>query len=73
MAAVKCHVLRKRFFLCRKSGFVLLFSDPMVVGLSWPLVLQKAVSSAAGSDGSFLLTAYTRKNVLFGHSTPPRP
>ena len=36
-------------------------------------IVLKPVSSAVGSDGSFLFTAYTRKNVLFAHSTSPLP
>ena len=37
------------------------------------ILLQKPASSAVGSDGSFLFTAYTRKKVLFAHSTSPLP
>ena len=32
-------------------------------------MVHKPVGSAVGSDGSFLLAAYTRKNVLFAHTT----
>ena len=30
----------------------------------FPFIVQKPASSAVGSDGSFLIAAYTRKNVL---------
>ena len=36
-------------------------------------MVQKPVSSAIGSDGSFLIAAYTRKNAFFAHSTSPLP
>ena len=39
----------------------------------FPFIVLKPASSAVGSDGSFLFTAYTRKNVLFAHSTSPLP
>ena len=39
----------------------------------FPLIVLKPVSSAVGSDGSFLFTAYSSKNVLFAHSTSPLP
>ena len=35
----------------------------------FPFIVLKPASSAVGSDGSFLFTAYTRKNVLCAHST----
>ena len=39
----------------------------------FPFIVLKPASSAVGSDGSFLFAAYTRKNVLFAHSTSPLP
>ena len=39
----------------------------------FPSSSRKPVSSAVTSDGSFLIAAYTRKNVLFTHSTSPLP
>ena len=39
----------------------------------FPFIVQKPVSSAVGSDGSFLDAACTRKNVLFAHSASPLP
>ena len=37
------------------------------------LHVLKPASSAVGSDGSFLFDAYTRRNVLFAHSTSSLP
>ena len=39
----------------------------------FPFIVLKPVSSAVGINGSFLIAAYPRKNVLFGHSTSPLP
>ena len=39
----------------------------------FPFIVLKPVSSAVSSDGSFLFTAYTRKNVVFAQSTSPLP
>ena len=36
-------------------------------------MVLKLATSAVGSDGSFLFAAYTRKNMLFVHSTSPLP
>ena len=39
----------------------------------FPFVVLNPARSALGSDESFLFAAYTRKIVLFGHSTSPLP
>ena len=41
--------------------------------IGFPFIVLKPASSAVGSDGSFPVAAYTRKNVLFTHRTSPLP
>ena len=39
----------------------------------FPFIVLKPSSSVIASDGSSTFAAYTRKNVLFAHSTSPLP
>ena len=39
----------------------------------FPFIVLKPASSTVGSDGSFLFTVYTTKNVISAHSTSPLP
>ena len=41
--------------------------------IRFPVIVLKPASIAAGSDGSFMFAACTRKNVRFAHSTSPLP
>ena len=64
-------------FNTTKGKTCFLFSGTIIVGLTDNYGIEKQktkqepASSAVGSDGSFLIDAYTRKNVLFAHSTSP--